>query len=161
MFACRFGLALVVVAGCVFGIEAAGAQDKEKPKFEAFKGVDGTWSVIGMEQNGIKVPDNAVGKLNMKLTIKGVEYVVTMADQVIDKGTSAINTKKQPNTVDIKSDFGPNKGKTILAIVEMNGDALKACYDLKDNKRPTEFATKEGTGLVLILYKREAKKNGN
>jgi uncharacterized protein (TIGR03067 family) len=130
--------------------------DKKSPS----KGLDGTWAVIGMEQNGMKMPDDAVGKLNTKLTLKGDDYVVTMADKVIDKGTSVVDTKKRPNTVDINSDLGPNKGKTILAIVEIDGDSMKACYDLKDKTRPTEFATKEGTGLVLILYKRETKKNG-
>jgi uncharacterized protein (TIGR03067 family) len=130
--------------------------DKKRPG----KVSDGTWVVVGMEQNGMKLHADDLEKLSMKLTIKGNDYIVAMADKIIDKGTSAVDTTKRPNALDIKSEFGPNKGKTILGIVEINGDSMKACYDLKDNKRPTTFATKEGTGLVLILYKREANKDG-
>ena len=59
---------------------------------------------------------------------------------------------------DIKSEEGAKQGKTILAIVEIDGDSMKACYDMEGKSRPTEFATKEGTSHVLMLYKREAKK---
>jgi uncharacterized protein (TIGR03067 family) len=48
---------------------------------------------------------------------------------------------------------GPNKGKTILAIFEVNGDVLKVCYDVSGRKRPTEFQTKKGTALFLVHYK--------
>ena len=53
--------------------------------------------------------------------------------------------------------MGPNQGKTILAIIEIDGDSMKACYDMEGKGRPTEFSTKEGSGHVLILYKRETK----
>ena len=39
---------------------------------------------------------------------------------------------------------GPNVGKTILAIYERNGDALRVCYDLTGQSRPTEFKTSRG-----------------
>src|SRR5262249_22490093 len=86
--------------------------DKKRPG----KVSDGTWVVVGMEQNGMKLHADDLEKLSMKLTIKGNDYIVAMADKVIDKGTSAVDTTKRPNTLNIKSEFGPNKGKTILGI---------------------------------------------
>jgi uncharacterized protein (TIGR03067 family) len=118
---------------------------------------DGAWTVTAMEENGKKVPADAIDKLDMKLTIKGDSYTVTMAGKVLDKGTSTRDAQKKPNTLDIKSAEGPNKGKTILAIVEFSGDVMKVCYDLEGKSRPKEFSTKEGSGHVLIVYQREKK----
>ena len=57
--------------------------------------------------------------------------------------------------MDITGTDGPNKGETILAIYERDGDALRVCYDLSGKSRPTEFKTKAGTQLFLVTYKRE------
>ena len=150
----RLVLAVCVVGGLIaVAVSGNGGEKKVKNK-----GPDGTWVVVGMEQNGMKLPAEVIEKLNMKLTIKGENYTVSMADKVADKGTSKVDLKKKPNTVDIKAEEGPNKGKTILAILEIDGDSMKACYDMEGKGRPTEFSTKEGSSHVLILYKRDAKK---
>ncbi|HWY86537.1 MAG TPA: TIGR03067 domain-containing protein [Gemmataceae bacterium] len=151
------GSLLVVVSLIAATVSGAGGEKKATPKDNP----DGTWVVIGMEQNGMKVPAEALEKLNLKLTLKGEDYTVTMAGKIADKGTSKVDTQKKPNAADIKSEEGPNKGKTILAIVEVTGDSMKACYDMDGKGRPTEFAAKEGSGHTLILYKREAKKEGD
>jgi uncharacterized protein (TIGR03067 family) len=148
------GSCFVVVSLLAAAVSALAGEKTEKQK----KGPDGTWVAVGMEQNGMKLAAEVLEKMSLKLTLRGEQYTVTMAGTVADKGTSKINTQKKPNTADIKSEEGPNKGKTILAIVEVDGDTMKACYDMAGKGRPTEFATKEGSGHTLILYKREAKK---
>jgi hypothetical protein len=50
---------------------------------------------------------------------------------------------------------GPNKGKTIPAIYERDGDTLRVCYNLSGKNRPTEFKTKAGAQLFLVTCKRE------
>ena len=55
--------------------------------------------------------------------------------------------------MDIFGADGPNKGKTILAIYELNGDTLRVCYDLTGKVRPTEFKTKKGELLFLAIYR--------
>jgi uncharacterized protein (TIGR03067 family) len=134
---------------------AAGGGDK---KANPEKSRDGTWIAVGIEQNGTKQAAEDVEKLGIKLTIKGENYTVTIAGKVADKGTSKIDATKKPLATDITSELGPNKGKKILGIIEVDGDTLKACYDLEGKGRPTEFATKEGSGHMLILYKRAAEK---
>jgi uncharacterized protein (TIGR03067 family) len=105
-----------------------------------------------MERNGTKLADDVVKKLDMKLTVMGQSYTVTVGGKVVDKGTSKIDGAKTPNTVD--STPADDPAKTILAIRQVEGDSMKACYDLEGKKRPTEFSTKEGSGHVLILYRR-------
>jgi uncharacterized protein (TIGR03067 family) len=90
----------------------------------------------------------------IKLVIKDDKYTVTVGEAV-DKGTAKLNPKAKPKELDITGTDGPNKGKTILAIYELDGDTLRICYDLTGKNRPTEFKTKEGTQLFLVTYKRE------
>jgi uncharacterized protein (TIGR03067 family) len=66
-----------------------------------------------------------------------------------------LNPKAKPKELDIVGTDGPNKGKTILAIYEQDGDTLRICYDLSGKGRPTEFKTKEGTQSFLVTYVRE------
>jgi uncharacterized protein (TIGR03067 family) len=154
----RFALSLLILISLIAAmVSGAGGEKKANQKDNP----DGTWVVIGMEQNGMKVPAEALEKLNLKLTLKGEDYTVTMAGKIVDKGTSKVDRQKRPNAAEIKSEEGPNKGKTILAIIEVAGDTMKACYDMDGKGRPTEFAAKEGSGHTLILYKREAKKKGD
>jgi uncharacterized protein (TIGR03067 family) len=148
-------MATAVVFVSLIAASVQGGGEKKGAK----QGRDGTWVVVGMEQDGMKLPADDVEKLNIKLTIKGDSYTVTVAGKESDKGTSKIDVKKKPNTADIKSEDGANKGKTILAIIEIDGDSMKACYDMEGKSRPTAFSTKEGSGHVLIQYKREAKKS--
>jgi uncharacterized protein (TIGR03067 family) len=96
--------------------------------------------------------DDAILK-SMKLVIEGDKYTVTVGKS-IDKGTTKIDPSKKPKAMDILGVEGPNKGKTILAIYELNGNTLRVCYDLAGKNRPTEFKTKKGEPLFLATYKR-------
>jgi uncharacterized protein (TIGR03067 family) len=96
--------------------------------------------------------DEATLKM-MKLVLEGDKYAVTVG-MSIDKGTTRIDPAARPKTMDIIGADGPNKGKTFLAIYELNGDTLRVCYDLTGKVRPTEFKTKKGELLFLATYKR-------
>ena len=104
------------------------------------------------ELAGKMFPDEV--RKTIKLVIKDDKYTVTVGEKV-DKGTVKLNPAAKPKALDITGTDGPNKGKTILAIYERNGNTLRVCYDLGGKNRPTEFKTKEGTQLFLVTYKRE------
>ena len=90
----------------------------------------------------------------IKLVVKDDKYTATVGSQV-DQGTIKLNPATKPKEMDITGTEGPNKGKTILAIYQRDGDTLRVCYDLSGKNRPKEFKTKEGTQLFLVTYKRE------
>lgn len=115
---------------------------------------DGTWTIVTAELGGMKLPEEF--SKNVKLVMKGNEYTVT-ANGITEKGTVKTDKTAKPITVDILAADGPNKGKTILAICEVNGDTMKACYDLEGKMRPKEFASKADTQLFLVTYKKEKK----
>ncbi len=116
------------------------------------KTMDGTWVPASAELAGDKWPDEFLKK--MKLVTKGDKYTVTFG-QVTDQGTVKLDPGKKPKSMDIIGTEGPNKGKTFLAIYELTKDELKVCYNLDGKERPTAFATKSGTQLFLVTYKRE------
>ncbi len=116
------------------------------------KSRDGTWQAVSGEIAGEKYPDEIVKKT--KLVVKGDQYKVEIGEEK-DEGTCSTDSSKSPMTMDIKSTAGPNKGKTILAIYEIKDDTMRVCYDLSGKARPTEFATKAGTQLFMLTYKRE------
>jgi uncharacterized protein (TIGR03067 family) len=89
----------------------------------------------------------------MKLVVEGDKYNVTVGISV-DLGAIRIDPAAKPKTMDIIGTEGPNKGKTFLAIYELNGDTLRICYDLTGKVRPTEFKTRKGEPLFLATYKR-------
>ena len=98
----------------------------------------------------MKFPDEV--RKSIKLELKGDTYLVTVGTNP-DRGTCKRNPAAKPKELDITGTEGPNKGKTILAIYERDGDKMKVCYDLGGKNRPTEFKTKEGALLFLVEYK--------
>jgi len=114
--------------------------------------IQGTWLPSMAELGGKMFPDEV--RKTIKLVVKDGKYTVT-AGKKVDQGTVKLNPAAKPKELDITGTDGPNKGKTILAIYERNGDTLRVCYDLSGKGRPTEFKTREGTQLFLVTYKRE------
>ncbi|MFL5328779.1 MAG: TIGR03067 domain-containing protein [Gemmataceae bacterium] len=137
-----------IVSLILAGALAAPAFADNKKELQALAG---KWQATSMEFGGRKSPDDQVK--NITLTIDGDKYTVPITAEATDKGTIKLDKKDKLKTMDITGTDGPNKGKTILAIYELEGDSLKVCYALDGDKRPTEFKAGEGK-LLLITYKR-------
>ena len=114
--------------------------------------LQGTWLPATAELAGKMFPDEI--RKTIKLVVKDDKYTVTVG-RAVDQGTVKLNPSAKPKELDITGTDGPNKGKTILAIYERDGDTLRICYDLSGKGRPAEFKTQEGTQLFLVTYKRE------
>lgn len=116
--------------------------------------LQGTWLASSAEIGGKPFPDEV--RKSIKLTLKDGMYTVTVGKNP-DVGTVKLTPSAKPKAMDVTGTEGPNKGKTILAIYELDGKVLKICYDLSGKARPKEFKTAEGTLLFLVTYKREKK----
>jgi uncharacterized protein (TIGR03067 family) len=113
--------------------------------------VDGTWLASNAELDGKKMPKKAIA--NLKLTLKEGKYEVVAESP--DRGTVTYDNSAMPKQMDIKGTEGPNKGKTFLAIYELENDKLTICYDLSGSSRPSEFKTSPETRLFLVTYERQ------
>ena len=115
------------------------------------KALDGKWTVASAELSGEPLPKDATKA--MRLNVMGEKYQFTEVT-TLDQGTIKIDAAKMPKAMDIIGTDGPNKGKTFLAIYDIQADTLRICYDLSGKARPTEFATKKGAPLFLVTYQR-------
>lgn len=141
---------LVFLVGLLLAADAPNdALKKEKAKLQ------GQWKVVGLEANGQPSPEDNVPKLTLvfaadKITAKD-EDKETPLDYKLDVSTT-------PKLLDVTFREGDQKGKTLEAIYALDGDNLKICVNLGEAKnRPGEFATKQDSGLVLLILKREKK----
>ena len=145
-FVFKAGLALMTMLTVAVATiaQADDAKDREV--------VQGEWLPTTAELAGVPFPDQILKTI--KLIVKGDKYTTTVGKQV-DQGTIKLKPDAKPKEMDIVGVEGPNKGKTIQAIYERDGDTLRICYDLSGKGRPSEFKTKEGTQFFLVVYKRE------
>jgi uncharacterized protein (TIGR03067 family) len=142
----RLFVAFVLVLSFSSAARSADAKDGDA--------IQGTWLPSAAKLAGQKFPDEV--RKTIKLAIKDGRYTVTVG-AAVDQGTVTLNPATKPKSMDITGTDGPNKGKTFLAIYELNGDTLRICYDLSGKSRPTEFKTTAGTQLYLVTYEREGR----
>jgi uncharacterized protein (TIGR03067 family) len=116
------------------------------------KTIQGTWKPVAAELGGKPFPEDAFK--TMKLILADGKYTVMVGDRP-DEGTIKLDSAKSPRAMDITGAKGPNQGKKILAIYELNGATLRICYDLSGKSRPKEFKTLPGSELFLVNYKRQ------
>ena len=146
--------ALVAVALLVLGagVLAAGGNDEAIQKDR--KLMAGTWRVISYEKDGKKTPAEQLEKTRSIFSADG-KAMVQREGKTIAQGSIKIDPAKKPKQSEAAYTEGELKGKTVLGIYEVDGDNMKICFSLPDKDRPTEFSSKEGSGHVLIVYKRD------
>ena len=135
----------IIACGIVAGVSVLAADEGNAL-------LDGIWLPVAMEFAGQPFPEEA--RQGIVLEIAGESYTVTVGKEV-DKGTVKVDAAATPAAIDIVGVVGPNKGKTILGIVEVEKDTLRVCYDFSGKDRPTEFKTAEGTQHFLVTYERK------
>ena len=129
----------------------------DKPKDDAvkkeMKKLEGTWKVVSLEMNGNKFSEEQLNAVK-KMVIKGNKYTIHLANNEVTM-TFKVDPSKKPKAID--STYEDQNGETVKAkgIYELKGDTLKVCRTTKtDAKRPTKFASKADSGLILVVYKR-------
>ena len=115
--------------------------------------LDGTWIPIKAELGGQKISEE--GLKHMTLVLKGDSYTVEV-NGVVDQGKIKLSPGARPQAMHVIGGEGPNKGRTLPAIYELNGDTLVICYNLSGESLPVEFRTEAGSQLYLVTYKRQS-----
>jgi uncharacterized protein (TIGR03067 family) len=111
------------------------------------KDIQGTWVPEKAELGGKPLPTN------FTLKLEADKYEV--AAENLDKGTYKLDPAAKPRTFDITGVEGPNAGRKIPAIYELEGDTLRVCYGLGGSARPAEFKSPSGTKVFLVTYRRK------
>jgi uncharacterized protein (TIGR03067 family) len=117
----------------------------------------------GLEGAWVPVAANVAGKELVVLELR-VKYLVFDAgggysivdrnDHIVDSGEYLVDDAASPQTMDIVGREGPNAGRTMLAIYELEKDRLTVCYDLDGKVRPIDMQPREDQLLLSITYAR-------
>ena len=146
---------IALFAGCVLLISSASAGKPDDAVAAEYKALVGTYTVAKAELGGKDITEHL--KI-MKFDIRdGGKYTAQVGEQKDDASFTADPSKK-PREMDVKPNGGPHKGKIVKVIYKLDGDHLLICYDYeKPENRPTAFESKDGTSVLLVIYKREKK----
>jgi uncharacterized protein (TIGR03067 family) len=114
--------------------------------------LQGTWKLVALEIDGKQV--DVKGLNDARLMVKGNEYCFTLGKGHLEM-TFTMDQGQQPKVIDLAIAAGPNKGKTYRGIYTLEGDTFKICRHTKpDQERPTEFATRADSGLMVVVWSR-------
>ena len=115
----------------------------------------GTWVPVAADVSGRQLE---VAQLRVaRLVIERDSYrIVDHADQVVDRGDLQLDQAAFPFALDFVGSHGPHAGKRMLAIIELDGDRLRVCYDLESDERPSNMQPQADQLLLSITYVRAA-----
>lgn len=124
------------------------APKKDAPKDE--KAIEGTWIIESVKIDG---KDNEEIK-GEKLIFKDGKF--TKKGKNTDaEGTYKLDPAAKPKTLDVTPE---GKDQVVAAIYKLDGDKMTICtVPNPGGARPTEFNSKEGSGVMLLELKREKK----
>jgi uncharacterized protein (TIGR03067 family) len=105
-----------------------------------------------MDRNGQQVIEEGIK--DSKVTIEGNRYTVERGDKTLERGNFRLDPSRSPKAVDTTPSEGPDKGKTVRGIYELEGDTLRTCVAPPGEERPSEFAAEVETNFMLFVYKR-------
>jgi uncharacterized protein (TIGR03067 family) len=116
--------------------------------------LEGTWALYALEVNGRTVDVKDVR--DARLVIKGDQYLFRLGKEQLVL-THKMSPSASPRQIDLKVCSGTLKGMTYRGIYRLEANTYTICRHVDPEKdRPTMFATKPGSGLMLVVWKRLA-----
>jgi uncharacterized protein (TIGR03067 family) len=117
------------------------------------RGLEGAWVPVAANVAGREL---VVNDLRVKYLVldAGGYSIVDRTNQIVDSGEYLVDDAASPQTMDIVGREGPNAGRTMLAIYQLDADRLTVCYDLDGKERPNDMQPREDKLLLSITYTR-------
>jgi uncharacterized protein (TIGR03067 family) len=118
--------------------------------------LQGTWSLVVYVLNGRQVrTDDA----RSTWTVEGDRWTSRWVNdsgvvQVASGTMRYVENRNGVKSVDLLHTDGLYKGKATYSIYQIEGDVLKYCYTASPENRPATFATSEGDGVGLVMWRK-------
>ncbi len=114
------------------------------------RGLEGAWVPVRATVGGCAL---LVDELRVKYLVldSGGYSIIDRTNQVVDSGDYVIDDAASPQAIDIVGREGPNAGRTMLAIYQLEADRLTVCYDLEGEERPSEMQADDDDDEQLLL----------
>ena len=136
----------------MLGSRSRAAEEGQAVKEELAR-LQGTWQLVYAETDGKTAPGERIQAVRVE--IKGNSHAVYFGDkQVVHDASFTLDPTATPRTSDLTINDGPDKGKQIHGIYELEGDTLASCVAKVGEDRPKKFATTPGSGHTFRVFKR-------
>jgi uncharacterized protein (TIGR03067 family) len=148
---CRFAILVLFVPPFTCDYTRADERDKDQEKLQ------GTWKFVEAIDDGKAAPQELIAKWAIKIAGDKMTVVIVVPGEPEESHsvTFKLDSTKKPKASDAVPQDGPQKGKTLPGIYEIEGDSLKICLPNKETaNRPTEFASPKKSDLGLMVLKR-------
>jgi uncharacterized protein (TIGR03067 family) len=127
---------------------------KDEAVKKELKKLEGNYTIATAEVNGTQIQENALEQF--KLRIEGNKWSVTTNQGKIE-ATITIDPAKNPKTIDFAYTEGQQKGQSTRGIYSLEGDRIKLCRTLtEDKERPAGFASQPESGFLPVVWKKAA-----
>jgi uncharacterized protein (TIGR03067 family) len=113
--------------------------------------LQGTWVPSSAVLDGAEAPADLLK--DRQWVIAGNQLSELNKERRERRATLVVDGTKKPAAFDMAYIDGDAKGLMGRAIYKLDGDSLTVCMALP-GERPTEFASKRGSGLALLVFKR-------
>jgi uncharacterized protein (TIGR03067 family) len=140
---------IALSVGLLIGADAG----DDKVINQEFEKLEGRWVLTSAMNDGKSLPEKEIQSL--KVTMRSNRFQLEQERRLIAEGTITVNAATKPMEMDLIHTSGRSKGKTYLAIYEIDGDQQRLCFADTGKPRPTEFSSKPGSGHQLQIWKRE------
>jgi len=138
----------LIIASISVSLAADNPQDPASKK--DLNGLQGTWKLVSAMKDGEALAEDKVK--NTSIVIKDDTFVFPeSAEYATSKeGTIKLDATKKPKQMDAF-----DREKVMLGIYKLDGDRYKVCFAPTGKPRPSEFASKPGSGNLLQVWKRK------
>lgn len=131
---------------------ALGSQATTEAAKEELQRHQGTWVVTQAIFDGQETAPEVAGSI--RRVVEG-DHVVWQRDGKPFAGTRIeLDPTREPKTIDVFPDGGPNRGQRAPGIYRLEGDTLVLCMAPPDGTRPDAFEAPSGSGRSLMTFRR-------
>jgi uncharacterized protein (TIGR03067 family) len=146
------GLICALISGLLVSVAIPAASADDDPVKDELKRHQGTWVTTSSIFDGQPAAPELVRSIRRIVTD---DHVVWERDGKRFAGTTIVlDPKKEPKTIDVIPDGGPNRGEPILGIYKLQGDTITICMAGPAQPRPKEFKAEKGSGYSLRTFER-------
>jgi uncharacterized protein (TIGR03067 family) len=148
----RIGFCTLAVLVMAAGVGLLSAAQDEAAVKKGLEKLQGKWEPVSVTADGkAQEPEELKDRFQV---IKGEKATFLFKDKERGVVSMKIDPTKSPAHMDTTYEDGPAKGTTLKGIYKIEGDTMTLCLGGIGKDRPTEFASKPGSGTILIVQKR-------